>query len=548
MENAEEVLQCLDEFSKRRPKNIPRELEEYLSYVARTGDPVYQWPLIKFLFKEKLLNVITEFYETSPGLDLPHCPNVDPFNYDSMKNSLMERIDAFTSAPFTVQRICELLTTPRKQYSRIDKFMRAVEKNILVVSTREPGPLRHSESDNGEPIDSIVNGSDSNSDYNVDVEMEDMSNWKENTDNVQSCPSQPSSSDANINVNIGPQFTNHSEPETSTETLKMHQITAEEEQRTALLDADNVEPLDQRDPLSVAESKCDVKSPDMKHTDDADSNIDSDESTSKSLPEESSVDDKNIEMEPDLEEIEDINAGSKLHCDEVQSPSIPQITIEPVPAITEDTPTTVIETDSSDKIINVKPDKHTTIASEDIVVETASIIPPTEEKSIPDIVTSGDDSSSSNSSDNVDVNSNASSTGSNDSGEKSPQDSNDGMTTPQETYSEPPVVDTNIVGDQTEVSVKEDVSKDDTLVPVKESTITEDRLSGDSVTDNLDEGKLNNEESPASNLSSEKTDEVKDNVKNVPSPDKPIEQVIDIAGPEVMEKIDINVEAECKDT
>lgn len=48
-----------------------------------------------------------------------------------MKRILLDRLDAFNSAPFTVQRICELLTEPRKQYTRIDKYMRAVEKNIL---------------------------------------------------------------------------------------------------------------------------------------------------------------------------------------------------------------------------------------------------------------------------------------------------------------------------------------------------------------------------------------------------------------------------------
>lgn len=201
MENAEEVFHFLEEFSKRKPKTIPQELNEYLAYVARTGDPVYQWPLVKSLFKEKLLNVITDFYETTPGIDIPPYPNVDPFNYDTMKNSLLERLDSFTSAPFTVQRICELLTYPRKQYNRVDKFMRAIEKNILVVSTREPGMQRHVEPENGEPIEPIVNGSDNNSEYNVDVEMEDMS-WKANTEQQQQQTSepQPGSSDAPISV------------------------------------------------------------------------------------------------------------------------------------------------------------------------------------------------------------------------------------------------------------------------------------------------------------------------------------------------------------
>lgn len=48
-----------------------------------------------------------------------------------MKTLLFERFDNFQAAPFTVQRLCELLTDPKKHYSRLDKFMRALEKNIL---------------------------------------------------------------------------------------------------------------------------------------------------------------------------------------------------------------------------------------------------------------------------------------------------------------------------------------------------------------------------------------------------------------------------------
>lgn len=39
------------------------------------------------------------------------------------------------SAPFTMQRLCELVCFPRKHYKKIDKFLRAIEKNILVVTT-----------------------------------------------------------------------------------------------------------------------------------------------------------------------------------------------------------------------------------------------------------------------------------------------------------------------------------------------------------------------------------------------------------------------------
>ncbi|XP_050087969.1 serine/threonine-protein phosphatase 4 regulatory subunit 2 [Anopheles aquasalis] len=169
MENQEEILLLLERFTKSKQKDIPRELEDYLNFVARTGDTVYRWVLVKPLFREKLVNVITDFHDNTPSIaDLPPCPNVDPFNYDRMKRALLERLDSFNSAPFTVQRICELLTEPRKQYTRIDKFMRAVEKNILVVSTQEPGRGR-SDSENGDSLDSIVNG---DLEVNVDIEMD----------------------------------------------------------------------------------------------------------------------------------------------------------------------------------------------------------------------------------------------------------------------------------------------------------------------------------------------------------------------------------------
>ncbi|RZB41321.1 serine/threonine-protein phosphatase 4 regulatory subunit 2 [Asbolus verrucosus] len=180
MENPEEILHSLEEFTKTKPKDIPRELEEYLCFVAKTGDPVYQWSAIKSLFREKMINVITEFYETCPSVEIPPCPNVDLFNYDIMKNFILEKLDTFAAAPFTLQRICELLTTPRKEYNRIDKYMRALEKNILVVSTTEPGGRRNTE--NGEGImnglesEHLPETSNSSNDINVE-EMDDTPSW-----------------------------------------------------------------------------------------------------------------------------------------------------------------------------------------------------------------------------------------------------------------------------------------------------------------------------------------------------------------------------------
>jgi hypothetical protein len=43
--------------------------------------------------------------------------------------------DFATEPPFTIQRLCEIILEPRKQYSRIEKFIVAVERLLLVTST-----------------------------------------------------------------------------------------------------------------------------------------------------------------------------------------------------------------------------------------------------------------------------------------------------------------------------------------------------------------------------------------------------------------------------
>lgn len=170
IENAELVMQMLEMYQIYK-QQVPVELEEYLRYVAKTGNTLFQWTLVKPFIREKILNVIAEFAEQSAVSDIPPYPNVDPFNYEAMKNMLLERFDTFNGPPFTIQRLCELLSCPRKEYSRVDKFMRAVEKNILVVSTCELRPKREETILNGVP-DLWENGKES--DINMDLEKNNV--------------------------------------------------------------------------------------------------------------------------------------------------------------------------------------------------------------------------------------------------------------------------------------------------------------------------------------------------------------------------------------
>lgn len=136
--NKDALLDELTDFASQKPAEIPTSLDEYLGNVAKTGDTLFPWQNLKPLLCRKLELVMNEFYKQYPTDDLPALPNVEPFKYEDMKAKILESINCFTSAPFTIQRLCELVVDPRKHYRRTDKFMRGLEKNVLVVSTVEP--------------------------------------------------------------------------------------------------------------------------------------------------------------------------------------------------------------------------------------------------------------------------------------------------------------------------------------------------------------------------------------------------------------------------
>ena len=62
-------------------------------------------------------------------------PNVEKFNLENSRDEILDLIASFNEAPFTIQRICELLYSPFKYYDRISTFLRGLEKNLRVISS-----------------------------------------------------------------------------------------------------------------------------------------------------------------------------------------------------------------------------------------------------------------------------------------------------------------------------------------------------------------------------------------------------------------------------
>lgn len=143
-ENLEEVLIELNKFdllqvtanNQLTTVTIPPILEGYLEFVAKEGWTHFPWAKVKWFFKAKMNNVISNLFE-SLALAQPPGPNMEMFKYVEVKERLFQLLDTFSGVPFTIQRIAELLTYPKRHYKTTEKFMRALEKNLRIVSTME---------------------------------------------------------------------------------------------------------------------------------------------------------------------------------------------------------------------------------------------------------------------------------------------------------------------------------------------------------------------------------------------------------------------------
>ncbi|XP_029637310.1 serine/threonine-protein phosphatase 4 regulatory subunit 2 [Octopus sinensis] len=138
MEDQEAILDALTEVERKANKEIPPILDQYLLQVAKTGETLFPWPRLKPLFVKKLDSVMQQFNEEYPADHLLMSPNVKNVKFEEMRNRIINAVNRFHGAPFTIQRLCELITEPTRHYKRSDKFLRGIEKNIMVVSTVDP--------------------------------------------------------------------------------------------------------------------------------------------------------------------------------------------------------------------------------------------------------------------------------------------------------------------------------------------------------------------------------------------------------------------------
>lgn len=115
----------------------PGVVVEQLKNIAESGNVEIDWVDLQRALKLRLGNVLEHYLERNRDCKEEQYqePNVEKFNLDSSRDEILELIASFNEAPFTIQRICELLYSPFKYYDRVSTFLRGLEKNLRVISS-----------------------------------------------------------------------------------------------------------------------------------------------------------------------------------------------------------------------------------------------------------------------------------------------------------------------------------------------------------------------------------------------------------------------------
>ncbi|TPX72176.1 hypothetical protein SpCBS45565_g00613 [Spizellomyces sp. 'palustris'] len=116
----------LSELQNAGEKEWKPEYDEMLTRIADSCELKHPWPLVKEVIKLKIRR------------NLKGESDVDADKGASVKDyetRIGQALDTFDEAPFTVQRLCELTVRPNEHHKNIWKYLRALEKVLLVTSS-----------------------------------------------------------------------------------------------------------------------------------------------------------------------------------------------------------------------------------------------------------------------------------------------------------------------------------------------------------------------------------------------------------------------------
>lgn len=119
------------------PDNI---VENYFYLVAIKGCTFFPWSKIRDIFLWKITTVVDDWIEKEAldNLDNEDNKGEKLTYYRRLKEEILNKVQSFEGAPFTIQRLAELLATPQKNYKDVGKYLRALERTVNIVTCVSP--------------------------------------------------------------------------------------------------------------------------------------------------------------------------------------------------------------------------------------------------------------------------------------------------------------------------------------------------------------------------------------------------------------------------
>ena len=105
------------------------EMDGVLGEMSSTGQSQFEWAQFKQVIAVKLEAVCAEYHGAVQ--DLPEA-------YDAVLKRLLALLEDFPNAPFTVQRLCELLLDPHRIYATSTRKVTSAFEKLLTVSSTVP--------------------------------------------------------------------------------------------------------------------------------------------------------------------------------------------------------------------------------------------------------------------------------------------------------------------------------------------------------------------------------------------------------------------------
>jgi len=139
----EEIKATLEAFANQTDKpTVPEDLTQIIVNISKTGVSCYPWGPLKQLLTHLLHQVLQRYHaktlENRKGdfnIEQAEMYKREEEEFEQKSQKFFQALSSYEDAPFTLQRLCELVLSPERIYSTSKKYFTALEKMVNITST-----------------------------------------------------------------------------------------------------------------------------------------------------------------------------------------------------------------------------------------------------------------------------------------------------------------------------------------------------------------------------------------------------------------------------